>query len=197
MRPQHIADELNAGTNSTASTLIQPVGEPPTGSHAWTAAQLLTALQTQHDIVSLSGHFSTGSLLASDYTTQLTPAQIGRAQVNLTNVLVLALGCHSGFSIPTPICWQALHRTRIGPNSSCARARPATFQHGLCLRRHRSDLLRRNAVLAPSPAAAHGHRPDLARTGPGGGQAQYLAETAQLTGIDQKTIIEPRSTACR
>ena len=48
----------------------------------------------------LSGHFSAGNLLAADYVSQLSAAEIAQSGTNLTNVLFMALGCHSGYSIP-------------------------------------------------------------------------------------------------
>ncbi|HEX7599315.1 MAG TPA: Ig-like domain-containing protein, partial [Polyangia bacterium] len=167
------------------------MGEAPTGPNAWTAAQLLTALQTQHDIVSLSGHFSTGSLLASDYTTQLTPAQIAAAQVNLTNVLVLALGCHSGFSIPNPDLLAG-----ASPNPDWAKF---FLRQGAAGYVSSTAYAYGDTVLTSYGEMLFWHLAQQLRTGTGPislGQAlvaakrQYLAETAQLTGIDQKTIIE-------
>jgi hypothetical protein len=95
-----IKAEMDAGTNSSADTLIQAPGLPPTDSSAWTANQLRTKLVGGNfDIAVLTGHFSAGNLLAADYATELSATEI-EALADLTDVLVLALGCHGGYAIP-------------------------------------------------------------------------------------------------
>ena len=91
---------LDGGTNSSADTLIQAPSLPPTDPTAWNANELLTKLNgSNYDIAVLTGHFSAGSLLAADYLSELTAANVV-ASANLTDVLVMALGCHGGYSIP-------------------------------------------------------------------------------------------------
>jgi CSLREA domain-containing protein len=189
---QAIVNEINQGTASTADTLIQPVGQGPTGANAWTATQLSNALKAQkHDIVSLSGHFSAGSLLASDYTTQLSAADLLASPVDLTNVLVLALGCHSGYAIPGL--------------DTLANASPSPDWARAVLSKGAAGFVSASGyAYGDTELTEYGERlfVDLSqqlRTGTGFvtlGQAlvaakrQYLAQTAQLTGIDQKTIVE-------
>ncbi len=187
-----VKNELNAGTNSTADTLIQAPGLPPTDPSAWTANQLRTKLLAGNfDIAMLSGHFSTGNLLAADYTTQLSAAEIAQSPVDLSNDLFLALGCHGGYSVPNGDLL-----TGVSPDPDWAK----TF-----LRKGAAGYISATGyAYGDTELTEYGERlfvlmTQQLRTGTGPisiGQAvvkakqQYLAETAQLTGIDQKTIVE-------
>ena len=188
-----IATEFNAGTTSTADMLITAQGLPPSDPSAWTADQLLTKLLTRHDIVSLSGHFSAGNLLAADYTTQLSAAGLTASQVDLKNVLVLALGCHGGYTIPNSDLL-----TGASPDPDWAK---------IFLRNGAAGYMTSTGyAYGDTQLTMYGERlfvilAQQLRTGQANtaislGQAlvaakrQYLAETAQLTGIDQKTIVE-------
>ena len=83
-----IQAEMDAGTDSTADTLIQAPGLPPTDPSAWTANQLRTKLLAANfDIAVLTGHFSAGNLLAADYATELSAAEIAASSADLTDVL--------------------------------------------------------------------------------------------------------------
>ena len=187
-----IKAEMDAGTNSTADTLIQPPGEPPTGPNAWTANQLRTKLfGGNSDIAVLSGHFSAGSLLAADYATELSAAEIAHSTADLTNILVLALGCHGGYTIPNNDLL-----TGVSPDPDWAKA---------FLRKGAAGYISATGyAYGDTELTEYGERlfvliAQQLRTGSGPisvGQAvvkakqQYLAETAQLTGIDQKTLVE-------
>ncbi|HJR79977.1 MAG TPA: choice-of-anchor Q domain-containing protein, partial [Anaerolineales bacterium] len=187
-----IKAEMDAGTNSTADTLIQPPGEPPTGPNAWTANQLRTKLLGGNfDIAVLTGHFSAGSLLAADYATELTAAEIAQSTADLSDVLVLALGCHGGYTIPNSDLL-----TGISPDPDWAKA---------FLRKGAAGYISATGyAYGDTEFVEYGERLFLRmsqqlRTGSGPisiGQAvvkakqQFLAETAQLTGIDQKTLVE-------
>ena len=186
--------ELDAGTNSTADALIQPPGEPPTGPNAWTAGQLRTKLQgSNFDIAVLTGHFSAGGLLAADYATQLSAAELTSPQFSydLTDTLVLALGCHGGYSIPNNDLL-----TGISPQPDWAKA---------FLRKGAAGYISATGyAYGDTELKEYGERlfilvAQQLRTGSGPvsvGQAlvkakqQYLAETTQLSGIDQKTLVE-------
>ena len=187
-----IKAELDAGTNSTADTLIQPPGEPPTGPNAWTADQLRTKLLGGNlDITVLTGHFSAGSLLAADYATEFSATEIAESTTNLSNMLVLALGCHGGYTIPNSDLL-----TGISPDPDWAKA---------FLRKGAAGYISATGyAYGDTELTEYGERLFLLmtqqlRTGSGPisvGQAvvkakqQYLVETAQLTGIDQKTVVE-------
>jgi len=187
-----IKAELDAGTNSTADTLIQAPGLPPTDPSAWTANQLRTKLLGGNfDIAVLSGHFSAGTLLAADYATQLSAAEIVAPSTDFTDVLILTLGCHGGYSIPNGDLFGG-----ISPDPDWAKA---------FLRKGAAGYIAATGyAYGDTELTEYGERLFLRmaqqlRTGNGPvsiGQAvvkakqQYLAETAQLTGIDQKTLVE-------
>jgi CSLREA domain-containing protein len=187
-----IKAEMDAGTNSAAETLIQAPGLPPTDPSAWTADQLRTKLLTSdYDIAMLSGHFSAGNLLAADYTTMLSAAEIAQSSADLTDVLILALGCHGGYSIPNGDLLQD-----VSPDPDWAKA---------FLRKGAAGYISATGyAYGDTELTEYGERLFLRmaqqlRTGNGPvsvGQAvvqakqQYLSETAQLTGIDHKTIVE-------
>ena len=187
-----IKTEMDAGTNSTADTLIEAPGLPPTDPTAWTANQLRTKLLAGNfDIAVLSGHFSAGNLLAADYATQLSASEIAQSAADLNHVLVLTLGCHGGYSIPNSDLFGG-----ISPDPDWAK----TF-----LRKGAAGYIAATGyAYGDTELTEYGERlfvlmSQQLRTGNGPvsiGQAvvkakqQYLAQTAQLTGIDQKTLIE-------
>jgi CSLREA domain-containing protein len=187
-----IQAEMDAGTNSSADTLIQAPGLPPTDPSAWTANQLRTKLLGGNfDVAVLTGHFSAGSLLAADYATELSAAEIAGTSVDLSDVLILALGCHGGYSIPNDDLL-----TGISPDPDWAKA---------FLREGAAGYISATGyAYGDTELVEYGERLFLRlaqqlRTGSGPipiGQAfvkakqQFLAETAQLTGIDQKTLVE-------
>ena len=187
-----VKSEMDAGTNSTADTLIQAPGLPPTDSSAWTANQLRTKLLAGNfDIAMLSGHFSAGNLLAADYVSQLSTSEIAQSGTDLSNDLFLALGCHGGYSIDSSDLFGG-----ISPDPDWAK----TF-----LRKGAAGYISATGyAYGDTELTEYGERLFLRlaqqlRTGSGPvsvGQAlvkakkQYLAEMAQMTGIDQKTLVE-------
>ena len=187
-----VKNEMDAGTNSTADTLIQAPGLPPTDPSAWTANQLRTKLLAGNfDIAMLSGHFSAGNLLAADYASQLSAAEIALSATDLSNVLFMALGCHGGYSLPGSDLLGG-----VSPDPDWAK---------VFLRKGAAGYVSATGyAYGDTELTEYGERLFLLmaqqlRTGSGPvsvGQAlvkakqQYLAEMAQLTGIDQKTIVE-------
>ena len=199
-----IKNELEAGTNSqicgpataegcvSANTLIQAPGQPPSAPSAWSASDLRARLFAGgHDIVVLSGHFSAGNLLAADYATSMNAAEITAAPVDFTNVLVLTLGCHGGYTIPT-----GDHLTGASPDPDWAKA---------FLRKNAAGYIAATGyAYGDTQLTEYGERlfvllAQQLRTGSGPvaiGQAlvaakqQYLAQTAQMNGIDNKTLEE-------
>jgi hypothetical protein len=106
-----VSTELSAGINQagcsatsscvTPDQLIAKQGAPSGDPSIWTSDNLRQKLYgSRHDVVFLAGHFSAGNLLASDYSTQLSAAEVAASSANLTNSLVLALGCHGGLNLP-------------------------------------------------------------------------------------------------
>ncbi len=187
-----IKAELDAGTNSSADTLIQMPGLPPTDPSAWTANELRAKLLGGNfDIAMLSGHFSAGNLLAADYVTELSAAEITMSPADLNHALILALGCHSGYTIPNSDLLPG-----VSPDPDWAKA---------FLRKGAAGYISATGyAYGDTELVEYGERLFLLmaqqfRTGSGPvslGQAvvkakqQYLAETAQLTGIDHKTLVE-------
>ncbi|HET9907034.1 MAG TPA: PxKF domain-containing protein [Anaerolineales bacterium] len=186
-----IQAEMDAGTDSTADTLIQAPGLPPTDASAWTANQLRSKLQGGNfDIAVLTGHFSAGNLLAADYATELSATEIA-AMTDMTDVLFLALGCHGGYSIPNSDLLNG-----ISPNPDWAKAFLANGAAGyisatgyaygdteLVEYGERLFLLMAQQLRTGNDPVAVGQAVVKAKQ-------QYLAETAQLTGIDHKTLVE-------
>jgi Ca2+-binding RTX toxin-like protein len=187
-----IKTETDAGTGATSDALIQAPGLPPTDRSAWTADQLRTQLLgSRHDLAVLSGHFSAGNLLAADYTSKLAASEIASSNADLTNMIILALGCHGGYSIPTTDLLDG-----ASPNPDWAKA---------FLRKGAAGYVAATGyAYGDTELTEYGERlfvglAQQLRTGSGPvalGQAlvaakqQYLAKTAQITGIDEKTIIE-------
>ena len=187
-----IQAEMDAGTDSTSETLIQAPGLPPTDSTAWTANQLRTQLLSgDFDIAVLTGHFSAGSLLAADYVSEMTATEVLLSSADLTDMLILTLGCHGGYTIPSGDLIDG-----VSPNPDWAKA---------FLRKGAAGYVAATGyAYGDTELTEYGERLFLRlaqqlRTGTGPisiGQAlvetkqQYLAETAQLTGIDHKTIVE-------
>ncbi|HTP00213.1 MAG TPA: PxKF domain-containing protein [Anaerolineales bacterium] len=183
-----IQAEMAAGTAQPVDTLIAQPG----ASNPWTANQLFARLlQGNHDVIVLTGHFSAGSLLGADYASALSAADIAASSAPLTNVLVLALGCHGGYSIPNNDLL-----LNSSPNPDWAKAFLAKGAAGY--------ISASGYAYGDTELTEYGERLFLElsqqlRTGNGPisiGQAfvqakrQYVVNTAQLTGIDQKTLTE-------
>ena len=182
---------MDAGTNSTADTLIQ-ARLAPDRPNAWTANQLRTKLfGGNFDIAVLTGHFSAGSLLAAGLCQR---AFRGRDRRNLSRphrCIVLALAATAATAFQLTICCAG-----ISPYPDWAKA---------FLRKGAAGYISATGyAYGDTEFVEYGERLFLRmaqqlRTGSGPisiGQAvvkakqQFLAETAQLTGIDQKTLVE-------
>jgi CSLREA domain-containing protein len=187
-----IKTEMNAGTNSTADTLIQPPGEAPDGPNTWTADQLRAKLFAGNfDIAVLTGHFSAGTLLAADYATQISAEEILYSDVDLNHVFFMTLGCHGGYTIPgddmlnnaTPDPDWAKAFLRKGAAGYVAATGYAYGDTELTEYGERLFVLMAKQLRTGSDPVSVGYAMMEAKR-------QYLADTAQLTGIDHKTIIE-------
>ncbi|MCX6046428.1 MAG: hypothetical protein NT075_15090, partial [Chloroflexi bacterium] len=99
---QQLQDGLTptSGPAPTIDSLIDPAAQPPEDPHSWTADQLRNLLLgSRHDLIFLAGHFNPSRLLAADYTTTVSAAEIAASPVNFTNALIYSSGCHSGYNI--------------------------------------------------------------------------------------------------
>ena len=187
-----IKSEVEAGTASSADTLIQAPGLPPSDPSAWTADQLRAKLLTgRHDLAVLSGHFSAGNLLAADYSSTLTADEVARSPADLSNAIILALGCHGGYSIPSsdllagasPDPDWAKAFLRKGAAGFVAATGYAYGDTELTEYGERLFVNLAGQLRAGSGPVALGDALVAAKL-------QYLAQTAQLSGIDEKTVAE-------
>jgi CSLREA domain-containing protein len=195
---QIVRDEITRGLNSptctaciTPDTLIQPVGEPPTGPNAWTADDVRERLLLErNDLVVFSGHFDAGGLLAADYTTAVGADEIRSSSVDFTNAVIFSLGCHAGYNIPQA---DAIEFFSPQPDWALAFAeRGATFigatgyaygdtelvEYGERLLVNFTRELRTGSGPVPLGAALRDAK------------IAYLANKADLGGTDDKTLIE-------
>lgn len=187
-----IKTEMEAGTGSSAEFLIQAPGGQPTDPSAWTAEQLRTKLLANNfDIAVLTGHFSAGNLLAADYETQLTAEEIFYSAADLNHVLFLTLGCHGGYTIPKP---DMLNFASPDPDwaKTLLRKGAAGYISATGYAYGDTELTEYGERLFLLMAKELRTGNDPVSTGYAMMQAKrkYLEGTAQLTGIDQKTIIE-------
>jgi hypothetical protein len=87
--------QTSLSPSMTVDALIQQRGQAP-----WTADQLRALLFARHyGIVSLNGHFSANTLLASDFATRITSDEVAPFNSLFTNSLIISTGCHSGYNI--------------------------------------------------------------------------------------------------
>ncbi len=193
---QDVATDLAVGTTGPNAgriqdTLIQPQGEAPTGPNAWTADQLRTKLLAGgHDVIAISGHFSAGSLLAADYSSKFSATELAQLTNELRNSIVIALGCHGGYSVPTPDLL-----TGSSPDPDWAKA---------FLRKGSAGFIAATGyAYGDTILTEYGERlvvdfTKQMRTGDGEisiGEAlvkakqNYLANTPELAGIDEKTVV--------
>jgi hypothetical protein len=178
---------LGAGGNVT--TLISAADLAPALS--WTASQLRTAfLGQRHDFAYLAAHFSTGRLLAADYTTRFSAREIAESPLNLAYALILSAGCHSGYNTVDP---HALPLLTPQPDWAQAFARKGSiwisgtgYQYG------DTDFIEYTERLLLEVSRA-------LRTGAGSipvGRAlvdakrRYLMDTALMRGIHEKTLLQ-------
>ncbi len=169
----------------------RPACRPPTQAPGQPISSAQNCLAGNFDIAVLSGHFSAGSLLAADYATELSAAEIAASSTDLSDVLFFALGCHGGYTIPNDDLLAG-----ISPDPDWAK---------VFLRKGAAGYISATGyAYGDTELTEYGERLFLLmaqqlRTGSGPvsvGQAvvkakqQYLAETAQLTGIDHKTLVE-------
>jgi predicted outer membrane repeat protein len=188
---QAIKDQLQAGTGAVPDSLIQASGLPPTDPSAWTASDLSAQLLGErHDLTFLAGHFSQGSALAADYATQLLASDVAASDVDLTNAIVVSVGCHSGYNTVDAEAVTGLTRQ---PDWAQALARKrATLIGGTGYQYGDTDFLKYSESLYLELFKQ-------LRTGTGSvpigsalvqAKRSYLANTARIRGIDTKVLLE-------
>jgi Peptidase family C25/Bacterial Ig-like domain (group 3) len=186
-----IASDIAIGTGTAPDTLIQPPGGQPTAPSAWTATQLKAKLFAgNHDLVLLTGHFAAGNLLAADYTTELSASEVTASATSLANTVVLALGCHSGYTITSP---DLLAGSSPDPDWAKAFLRKGVAGY----------IAATGYAYGDTELVEYGERLSVnlvqqMRTGTGpiplgralvAAKREYLATTAQMTGLDEKTLV--------
>ena len=185
--------ELQAGTTAAPDTLISPQGQAP--ARGWTANDLRQKLLGgRHDVVFLAGHFSAGSLEAADYATTLSAGEVVASSVDMFNTLVLALGCHSGYSIPTgdaalplspsPDWAEALAQkgATLFSSTGYAYADTVLTEYG----EHLFD----NYLRQLRSYSGSGYVPVTVGQAATAAKKEYLATHTTLTGVDQKMLLE-------
>ena len=178
-----VAAELTAGINPagcsgttgscyTPDELIAPQGVPSTDPSVWTAYQLSQKLLgSHHDVVFMAGHFSAGNLLAADYSTQLSAAEVVTSTANLTNTLVLALGCHSGLNIPGQDAMPGVSPSPDWPQAMAEKGATLLAATGYAYGDTVLTEYGERLFVDVCPAAAHGDRQCANRRGKRRGQA--------------------------
>jgi predicted outer membrane repeat protein len=183
------AADLHAGTGTAPDTLISPQGQSPATS--WTANDLRQRLLGgRHDIVFMSGHFSAGALEAADYSTTLSAAEVASSSVDMSNSLVLALGCHGGYSIPggdaVPNLSPSPDWTEALAEKGATLLASTGYTYGDTVLTEYGEHLFDNYVhqlLVGSGPVAAGAAEVAAKK-------EYLATHTNLTGVDEKTLLE-------
>ncbi len=187
------------GPTGRADTLITNQGVPtttttvgtPSRNTSWTATDLANALfGSRHDLVFLAGHFSANDALAADYQTSLATTDLDAYPNLLTNSLVFSAGCHAGYNLLDADGVPGLTQGLDWPETMAKQR--ATFISGTGYQYADTDFLAYSAKLYALLASQ-------LRVGSGAvpiGQAlvnakrDYLAGLGNLTGIDQKALIE-------
>ena len=188
------------GPNTRADTLITNQGVPtttttvgtPSRDKSWTATDLSNSLLgSHHDLVFLAGHFNAFSTLAADYQTSISTNDLDAHPNVLTNSLVISAGCHAGYNLLDADAVPGLTQGVPDWPEAMAKQR-ATLIAGTGYQYADTDFLAYSAKLYSLLATQ-------LRNGTGAvplGQAlvnakqDYLASVGNLTGIDQKALIE-------
>ncbi|NTU85707.1 MAG: hypothetical protein HGA45_41325, partial [Chloroflexales bacterium] len=188
---QSVAEDL-AATGVATTTLIQPVGEAPTGPNTWSVDDLrgrLLDAGTRDDLVLLTGHFDAGSALAADYEGALLATEILTAPAVLSNTIVLGLGCHSGYNVPRGA---AIPLFSPDPDFAEAfNARGATYFASTGFAYGDTELVEYGERLLTNMASALTGSDEIT-VGQAAVRAKldYLSQKTSLSGIDEKTLLQ-------
>ena len=183
--------ELETGMGVSADALIASRDAAPTAPESWTADQMRAAMTNQrHDIMFLAGHFSQGSALAADWSTRVLASQIAFSDVDLTNALIFSAGCHSGYNL---IDTHAVTGITNEPDWAQAFARKgATFIGGTGYQYGDTDVIEYTERLLKNFAQElrTGNGPVAIGTALTLAKQKYLAETPQMRGIHEKSLLQ-------
>ena len=175
----------------TASSLIMPAPMLPSDPGAWTADDLRASLLGQrNDLVFLAGHFSAGSAVAGDNATRVLASELVNTPLDMTNTLIFSIGCHSGFNIPVsdaipgvspePDWPQAFARKRVTSIVGTG------YQYGDTEVIEYAERLYLNFTRLLHT----GDAPVAIGTALLAAKQRYLADTPQLRGMHEKSILE-------
>ncbi|HET7035952.1 MAG TPA: choice-of-anchor Q domain-containing protein, partial [Thermomicrobiaceae bacterium] len=196
---QAVQSQLATGLGSAGKldSLITPEDVSPSDTRPyasggpWTANDLKPLLLNQkHDLVFLAGHFSASSALAADYQTRVLTSDLLASPVDLTNEIIFSAGCHSGYNTVN-----SADVPGVTPEPDWAQAaasRGVTLIAGTGYQYGDTDFIKYSEELylnfATQLRAGSGPMPL--------GQAlvaakvQFLGQTMQRSGIDQKALLE-------
>lgn len=183
--------ELTAGLGVPVNTLITPRDVSPLDPASWNADQLRAALfTTRRDLIYLAGHFNANAALAADYTTRIFASEVVTSAVDFRNVIIVSGGCHSGYNL---VNQHGVPNVTLQPDWAQAFAsRGATFIGGTGYQYGETILIEYGERLYLTLAQQL-----RAGTGPvavGAALVQakqiYLANTPELRGIHEKTLLQ-------
>ncbi len=186
-----VQDELEAGLNQTADTLIVPRDLAPTDPAAWTADDLREKLLgSRHDITFLAGHFSASGALAADYTTRMRAAELISSPVNLQNAIIFSAGCHAGYNIVdadgVPLVTEEPDWAQAFNSKGALLIAGTGYQYGDTDFIEYSERL----YLEFSRELRRGNGPVSVGQAWVAAKQTYLAETPQMRGIHEKSLIQ-------
>ncbi len=186
-----VQTELQAGIGAPAQTLIAPRSALPTDPESWNADQLRALLLgSRHDLIYLAGHFSASTALAADYQTRLSSTDVTSSTVDMVNAIVFSAGCHSGYNIVNQAGVPLVTRE---PDWAQAFARKgATLIAGTGYQYGDTDFIEYSERLYRefSQQLRLGFGPVSVGKALAAAKTQYLAETPEMRGIHEKSLLE-------
>ncbi len=139
----------------------------------------------------LAGHFSAFSALAADYQTSISTTDLDTHPNVLTNSLVISAGCHAGYNLFDADAVPGLTQGVADWPEAMARQR-ATLIAGTGYQYADTDFLAYSAKLYALLASQLRQGTGAVPLGEAlvNAKQDYLASVGNLTGIDQKSLIE-------